>query len=98
LASYAKQADDETLRKLADRIQARAVRRCGELLKTYDGRGGDRSKKVGALPSASQKEMAKKSGISPNQAKTAVRVANIPSSKFEAAVESDDPPTVTKPC
>ena len=29
LASYAKQAGDESLRKTADRIQARAIRRCG---------------------------------------------------------------------
>lgn len=33
LASYARQSKDETLRKMADRIQARAIRRCGELLK-----------------------------------------------------------------
>lgn len=47
LASYAKQADDDTLRKQADRIQARAVRRCGELLKQFDGKGGP-LKTVGA--------------------------------------------------
>ena len=33
LASYAKQSDDQGLRKLATRIQARAIRRCSELLK-----------------------------------------------------------------
>lgn len=44
LASYAKQAKDDQLRVMADRIQARAIRRCGELLKTFDARGGDRSK------------------------------------------------------
>ena len=33
LASYAKQADENTLRKLDERIQARAVRRPGELLR-----------------------------------------------------------------
>src|SRR5262245_29355236 len=33
LASYAKQAEDDTLLKMAKRIQARAVRRAGELLK-----------------------------------------------------------------
>lgn len=33
MASYARQAKDETLRKMADRIQARAIRRCGELLR-----------------------------------------------------------------
>jgi hypothetical protein len=37
-------ADDDSLRQLADRIQARAVLRMGELLKQFDGstrnRGG----------------------------------------------------------
>jgi hypothetical protein len=32
LASYARQSDDDTLQKMAMRIRARAVRRCGELL------------------------------------------------------------------
>jgi hypothetical protein len=36
LASYAKMADDDSLRVMADRIQARAVRRMGELLKEFD--------------------------------------------------------------
>ena len=40
LASYAKQADDDTMYKMALRIQARAVRRCGELLKTFQNQGG----------------------------------------------------------
>jgi hypothetical protein len=31
LASYARQAEDDTLRKFADRIQARAIQRCGVL-------------------------------------------------------------------
>jgi hypothetical protein len=35
LASYARQAEDDTLRKLADRIQARAVRRGGQIQKTF---------------------------------------------------------------
>jgi hypothetical protein len=33
LASYARQAHDDTLLKLATRIQARAMQRVGELLK-----------------------------------------------------------------
>jgi hypothetical protein len=33
LASYAKQSGDKSLFNLATRIQARAIRRCGELLK-----------------------------------------------------------------
>lgn len=98
LASYAKQADDDTLRKLADRIQARAVRRCGELLKTFDARGGDRSKTNRADTSArqSQKQAASIARMSKRQCDTAVRVANVPAADFDRAVESDTPPTVTK--
>lgn len=40
LASYARQAKDEQLRKMADRIQARAIRRCGELLKQVEPQQG----------------------------------------------------------
>ena len=41
IASYAKQAGDNTLRKCADRIQARAMLRVGELLKEIPaGKGG----------------------------------------------------------
>lgn len=36
LASYARQSKDDSLRKMADRIQARAIRRCGELLKEQE--------------------------------------------------------------
>jgi hypothetical protein len=49
LASYARQADDEVLENFARRIRARAVRRIGELLQDFDGRGGDRSKSEGPL-------------------------------------------------
>jgi hypothetical protein len=40
LASYAKQARDETLLHYARRIKARAVRRVGELLLEFDARKG----------------------------------------------------------
>lgn len=93
MASYARQAADETLRKLADRIQARAVRRLGELLKQYDGRGNNQHGE-GALPT--QKEAAAAADISEHQRKQAVRVANVPQAEFDAAVESFSPATVTK--
>lgn len=102
LASYAKQADDDSLRRLADRIQARAVRRAGELLKTFDGRGGDRSKTAGAHPfaqdeqSLAQRAIAARAGMSEHQQKQAVRVANVPAPAFEEAVEAERPATVTK--
>lgn len=95
LASYAKQADDDTLRKHADRIQARAIRRCGELLKQFDGRGNNQHVDRDAAV-LTQHEAAANAGISERQRKTAVRVANVPSETFEQHVESEAPPTVTK--
>jgi hypothetical protein len=96
LASYARQADDDTLRKLADRIQARAVRRCGELLKQFDARPQNAAKQSGDVPALiSRAEAGADAGMSTHQIKTAVRVANVPAEQFEHAVESDKPPTVT---
>jgi hypothetical protein len=90
-------ADDDFLRVLADRIQARAVRRMGELLKQFDGRGGDRTKTDGAVSSApTQAEAARAAHISERQQITAVRVANVAADKFEAAVEAPKPATVTQ--
>jgi hypothetical protein len=85
-------------RALADRIQARAVRRMGELLKEFDGRQGFRGnqwKPVAINLYPGRREVAEAAGVSFGQQKTAVRVANIPAEQFEAAVESDKPPTVT---
>ena len=49
LASYARQADDVELENFARRIRARAVRRCGELLRSFDARGGNRRSKIVSL-------------------------------------------------
>ena len=97
LASYARQADDETLRKQADRIQARAIRRCGELLKQFNTgpSGGRPAKNDDPTVTVSQKQAASDAGISERQRVTAVRVANVPAETFEHAVESETPPTVT---
>lgn len=99
LASYAKQADDETLERTATRIRARAVRRCGELLKQTDGRGGDRSKTGGTHGSGlsiSQRALAAQAGLSEHQQLQSVRVANVPEETFERAVEGEEKVTVTK--
>ncbi len=98
LASYAKQADDDTLRKYADRIQARAIRRCGELLKQFQTgpKGGRPEKNDDGTVTVSQKQAAQDAGLSERQRVTAVRVANIPEPDFEATVDSAEPPTVTK--
>lgn len=97
LASYAKQANDDTLRKLADRIQARAIRRAGELLKQVDGRQGQNlpGSKSNGTDTFSRGQAAQQAGLSKRQTDTAVRVANVPEDDFEQQVESDDPPTVT---
>lgn len=97
LASYAKQADDDTLRKTADRIQARAIRRCGELLNEIKAGKAGRPNKSGPVAAPiSRSKVAEEAGLSPRQQKTAQRVARVPQQDFERAVESDDPPTVTK--
>jgi hypothetical protein len=95
LAAYARMAQDDTLRKLTDRIQARAVRRAGELLKLFDGRGRPSENNNGTVV-ISQATAAAKAGMSKRQKETAVRVANVPDKVFEAAVESEVPPSVTK--
>lgn len=95
LASYAKQADDDTLRQMADRIQARAVRRCGELLKQFDGRGRPSENSMGTH-TISRREAAESAGLSKHQTDTAARVANVPEQQFETAIEAERPATVTQ--
>lgn len=71
----------------------------GELLKQLDARGGDQSKNEGAHTFASEpscKEVAERVGISKHQKVQAVRVANVPEAKFEAAIEAPKPATVTR--
>ena len=97
MASYARQANDNSLRKMADRIQARAIRRCGELLKQIDRpqQGGRPKKNRDGSDPVSRTQAAREAGLSERQQKTAIRVANIPEDEFDAAVESDYPPSVT---
>ena len=97
LASYARQAEDDSLRQMADRIQSRAVRRCGELLKTFGPAPGTRidlSPRVLGEPRTIT-EFAMDGNLSARQRKTAMRVASVPSEQFEAAVENERPATVT---
>lgn len=97
LASYAKQADDDSLRRMAVRIQARAVQRCGELLKQIapakNRHDSEKATRSGGDPPRHQ--AAKDAGLSNRQKKTALRVASVPVMEFDELVESDDPPTVT---
>jgi hypothetical protein len=98
LASYARQRGDDVLRKMADRIQTRAIRREGELLEKFVARrGANQNIRAGAHPKVpTRKGVAAQAGLSDRQRKTALRVAAIPQQEFEAATESDHPPSVTE--
>jgi hypothetical protein len=98
LASYARQANDDTLRKHADRIQARAIRRQGELLKQIPASLGGRpaENSGGRPPELTRASAAAAAGISEHQRKTALRVAAVPEEQFERQIESESPPTVTQ--
>lgn len=97
LASYAKQADDLELEKMAARIRARAMRRAGELAKQMMQPEGRPSKNVtgsdNVLPRSKIQEV---SGFSKRQLDTSLRVANIPERQFTEQVESANPPTLTE--
>lgn len=101
LSSYARQADDKEMERTAMRIRARACRRCGQLLKEIEkGSGGDRRsedfKEGGAPHFETRKQAAEDAGMSPDQAKQSIRIANVPDHDFEKQVESAEPPTTTK--
>jgi hypothetical protein len=97
LASYARQAQDRSLLDLAQRIQLRATRRYGELLKQVPR--GDEATRYGQegahQPVITRTQAAKDAGISPHQARQALRVASVPADEFEDELGSDRPPTVT---
>jgi len=97
MASYARQAKDDGMRKMADRIQARAIRRCGELLKQIEpAHGANQNIQDASVPIVlTRTDAATEAGLSERQRKTALRVASIPEDDFIAAVESANPPTVT---
>lgn len=98
LASYARLARDTSLHNLALRIQQRADRRLGELLKQIPSAQGANltaAGRAGAVP-ISRTTAASDAGLSERQRKTALRIANVPEAEFEAHVESATPPTVTE--
>lgn len=98
LASYARQSEDKELETTATRIRARAIRRCGELLKEIEKASGGKPFQNPTRGSAppSRKQAATEAGLSPDQSKQAIRVANVPQETFTDQVESDNPPTITQ--
>ena len=97
LASYARQSKDETLLKQAMRIKARAIDRCGELLKEIPSSKGGRPSETGrgAPTSFGRMQAGRDAGLSRDQTITAIRVNNVPRDEFEQQIESENPPTVT---
>jgi hypothetical protein len=99
LASYARQANDTALLTYAQRIQGRAVRRAGELLKQIPvehDRGNQHRPREGDLPQPTRTQAATDAGLSEHQRKTALRVASVDAAEFESAIESPTPPTITE--
>jgi len=88
LASYAKQANDDELVKMATRIQLRAVRRCGELLKAIAPRDTAGPPNRKGDHTITRTQAAADAGLSEHQKRTALRVAAIPEEEFELTVES----------
>lgn len=105
IASYARQSKDDSLQKMAVRIQGRAIRRCGELLKFFNnpGRRSDLDhaddtppEPRGGTPPRSRIDAGTEAGLSRDQIRNAVRVANVPAKDFEQQMASEKPPSVTK--
>ena len=71
-----RQSKDDRLRKMATRIQARAIRRCGELLREIESGQGTRTDKLhdGAVTKSTRTQAAETAGLSERQRKTALRV------------------------
>ena len=99
LASYARQSQDYEMEKTALRIRARAIRRGGEILKETEKQSFNGNQHVvrdAADPNhITRKAAAEDAGLSARQAKTMIRVSNVPNKIFEEQIESDTPPTIT---
>ena len=80
---------------MARRIRLRAIERGGELLKQVKPDKGGRPKtEAGTGPSLTRSAVANGAGLSDRQAKTMIRVANIPQAERDTLIESAEPPTV----
>ncbi len=98
LASYAKQAEDESLYKTAMNIKGQAVRRMGELLKEIEPKhGANQNIDTGKGNNVeTRKSVAEAAGLSPRQQAQALRIASIPKKQFEKALDAEKPPTLTE--
>lgn len=97
LASYARQAKNDELRVMAVRIQARALRRAGELLRQISpGHGArDGKRQEGNLPPLTRMQAGENAGLSEHQRKSALRLSSIADDELDRLMRSDGPLTVT---
>jgi hypothetical protein len=79
LASYGRQANDDTLFHMAMRIHARAIRKAGDLLQNISSAQGMRTDRLqeGDRAKSPRNEAAREAGFSEHQQKQALRVANL---------------------
>ncbi len=98
LASYARQAKDDQLERMSQRIRARAIRRAGELLKQIEpGKTGPKTElSVGTHTELSRQSVAEQAGMSKHQAVQAIRVASVPQDVFDMVIDEDQPATITQ--
>lgn len=83
IASYAKQAGDLAMERMAQRIRARALARMGELLSS--------------MPQAVDRSaILREAGIGRRVGDRAVAIARVPYKKREALIEREPPATVTE--
>ena len=95
IASYAKQANDESMYRMASKIRARAIRRMGELLREVEPDKGGRPKtRNTGDPRSGRKSAARAAGLGQRQQMTAQRIANISEADFEAAFEEKKVPSI----
>lgn len=93
LASYAQQSKDDALLLMAQRIRARAVRRCGELLNEIPAVPPTHTRK--AEGQATRTSVATAAGMSEHQKNRALQVARVAEKQFDELVESDAPPGIS---
>lgn len=92
MASYARQSKDMDLLHMAERIRARAVRRCGELLIAIPPVPPQQTRKAAGL--VTRTTAAADAGLSEWQKNEAIQVAKVLEPAFEKLVEADDPASI----
>jgi hypothetical protein len=90
IASYARQAKDDSLESMASRIRLRALRRVGELLSELSP--SSRGPRQGIH--SDRRMAADANGIAAGEAARLVRIASLPGQEFERRVESTPTPSL----